>query len=63
VIRFPITALSVIQSRRRQTAYDGLERLTLGQRAALGLDIGPAHLADDNADQITIRPQDAKDKE
>jgi hypothetical protein len=63
VIRFPITALSVIQSRRRQTAYDGLERLTLGQRAALGLDIGPAHLADDNADRITIRPQDAKDKE
>lgn len=63
MIRFPITALSVIQSRRRQTAYDGLERLTLGQRAALGLDIGPAHLADDIADRITSRPQDAKDKE
>ena len=47
VIRFPITAQSVVQSRRRQTAYDGLERLTLTERAALGLDTGPALLADD----------------
>ncbi len=47
VIRFPITAQSVVQSRRRQTAYDGLERLTLAERAALGLDTGPANLSDD----------------
>ena len=47
VIRFPITVQNVVQSRRRQTAYDGLERLTLAERAALGLDTGPALLADD----------------
>ena len=47
VIRFPITVQNVFQSRRRQTAYDGLERLTLAERAALGLDTGPALLADD----------------
>ncbi|WP_147253465.1 hypothetical protein [Thalassospira xiamenensis] len=47
MIRFPITVQNVVQSRRRQTAYDGLERLTLTERAALGLDIGPALLADD----------------
>jgi|TARA_B100000749_G_scaffold129409_1_gene99253 hypothetical protein len=63
VIRFPITALSVIQSRRRQTAYDGLERLTLGQKAALGLDTGPAHLADDIADRIPYDQHDAQDTE
>jgi len=63
VIRFPITALSVIQSRRRQTAYDGLERLALGQKTALGLDTGPAHPADDIADRTKNEPQDAKDTE
>lgn len=47
VIRFPITVQNVVQSRRRQTAYDGLERLTLAERAALGLDTGPANLSDD----------------
>lgn len=47
VIRFPITVQNVVQSRRRQTAYDGLERLTLTERAALGLDTGLALLADD----------------
>ena len=47
VIRFPITVQNVVQSRRRQTAYDGLERLTLAELAALGLDTGPALLADD----------------
>lgn len=51
MIRFPMTALSVVQSRRRQTAYDGLERLTIGQRAALGLDVGPALLADEKPDR------------
>ncbi len=63
MIRFPITALSVIQSRRRQTAYDGLERLTLGQRAALGLDIGPAHQADDVLDRTILCPTDAQNQE
>ena len=47
VIRFPITVQSAVQSRRRQTAYNGLERLNTMERAALGLDIGPANLADD----------------
>lgn len=63
MIRFPITALNVVQSRRRQTAYDGLERLTLGQRAALGLDIGPAHLADDENYRSPIGKIDTKDKD
>lgn len=63
MIRFPITALSVIQSRRRQTAYDGLERLTLGQKAALGLDIGPAQLSDDAANRAATGSDDTKNKE
>lgn len=63
MIRFPVTALSVIQSRRRQTAYDGLERLTLGQKAALGLDIGPAHLADDVKKPQPRVSEDTKAKE
>lgn len=63
MIRFPITALSVIQSRRRQTAYDGLERLTLGQKAALGLDIGSAQLADDAANRSATGSDDTKNKE
>lgn len=63
MIRFPITALSVVQSRRRQTAYDGLERLTQGQKAALGLDTGPAHLADDATDRSPSGSEDIKGKE
>jgi hypothetical protein len=42
VVRFPFTAQSVAQSRRRQTAYDGLERLSLQERIALGFDTGSA---------------------
>ncbi|MEQ8286998.1 hypothetical protein [Thalassospira sp.] len=63
MIRFPITALSVVQSRRRQTAYDGLERLTAGQRAAHGLDTGPAHLTDDVSDRSPTGPEDTKGKD
>ena len=63
MIRFPITALSVVQSRLRQTAYDGLERLTIGRKAALGLDIGPAHLADDEADRSPTGSADTKGKD
>lgn len=48
MVRFPITAQSVIQSRRRQTAYDGLERLTRDQRLALGFDVGPSGYMDDD---------------
>lgn len=63
MIRFPITALSIVQSRRRQTAYDGLERLTLGQKTALGLDTGPAHLADDENYRSPIGKIDTQDKD
>ncbi|WP_143589635.1 hypothetical protein [Thalassospira mesophila] len=42
MVRFPFTAQSVAQSRRRQTAYDGLERLSLQDRIALGFDTGSA---------------------
>lgn len=64
MIRFPFTALSVAQSRRRQTAYDGFERLTSEQKSALGLDIGPAHLADgeitNSSETVIARTRDTE---
>ena len=52
MIRFPITALSI-----------GLERLALGQKTALGLDTGPAHLADDENYRSPIGKIDTQDKD
>ncbi|OKH88181.1 hypothetical protein [Thalassospira sp. TSL5-1] len=46
MVRFPFTAQSVAQSRRRQTAYDGLERLSPQERVALGFDTGSAQSGD-----------------
>ncbi len=46
MVRFPFTAQSVAQSRRRQTAYDGLERLSPQERIALGFDTGSAKSGD-----------------
>ncbi|WP_339781317.1 hypothetical protein [uncultured Thalassospira sp.] len=42
MVRFPFTVQSVAQSRRRQTAYDSLECLSLQDRIALGFDTGSA---------------------
>ncbi|MDP2698610.1 hypothetical protein [Thalassospira sp.] len=47
MVRFPITAQSVHQSRRRQTAYDGLECLSQKERIALGFETGSAQLGSD----------------
>lgn len=46
MVRFPFTAQCVAQSRRRQTAYDGLERLSHQERVALGFDTGGAQSGD-----------------